>query len=308
MRAAVDAGVIVHSLGDHVTHSRRFLCAVAALQLASAAANTASAQRSDQATIPRDLAAAFVRMYVPNDTTSVVDFTPDSIPLEIGSIVELPPGARLLGTVSVGKTAYVLGTASSPADSVLAWYARQAAQHHWSAEALVRATGNPLAGGFRPAPPVRPTIFCANGTGLDVAAKTVAGVTTFRVRVSPNGFPCTIPTIAFRPIAPRSPLPTLYNPVNASTSVQCYSSGPRQATQTQLVVEMTPTELLQHYAQQLEKQGWLPMQGEFPVVTQSWSRRDSSGVTEVATLTIGVSPTAPMCRNGTLDVTTLRSR
>ena len=291
-----------------MTHLRRSSLAAVALLVASAAVNATHAQGSDQASVPRDLAAAFVHMYLANDTSSMVDFAPDSIPPSISAIVAIPPGARLLGTVSVGKTAYVLGTSTSPADSVLAWFARQAAQHHWPAEALVRATGNPLAGGFRPAPPVRPTIFCVDGNGLDIAAKTLSGLTTFRVRVSPNGFPCTLSAVAFRPIAPRSPLPTLYNPVNSSASGQCFSTGPRQSTQTQLVVEMTPAELLQHYALQLEKQGWSPMQGEFPVVTQTWSRRDSAGVTEVATLTIGVSPTAPMCRTGTLDVTTLRNR
>ena len=274
----------------------------------SAAVNATLAQGSDQRSIPRDLAAAFVHMYVANDTNTVIDFAPDSIPTAVASLVAIPPGARLLGTVSVGKTAYVLGTSSAPADSVLAWYARQAAQHHWSAEALVRAAGNPMAGGFRPAPPARPTMFCADGTGLDVAAKTFDGLTTFRVRVSPNGIPCTLPAIAFRPIAPRSPLPILYNPPNATVSGSCFSTGARQATQTQLVVEMTPAELLQHYARQLETQGWSPMQGEFPMVTQTWSRRDSTGVTELATLTIGVAPTAPMCRTGSLEVTTLRNR
>jgi hypothetical protein len=275
---------------------------------ASAAVNATLAQRSDQASIPRDLAAAFVHMYIANDTSTLIDFAPDSIPATIASIVEIPPGARLLGTVSLGKTAYVLGTASLPADSVLAWYARQAAQHHWSAEALVRVTGNLMAGGFRPAPPAHPTMFCANGIGLDVAAKTLDGLTTFRVRVSPNGIPCALPAMAFRPIAPRSPLPILYNPPNASVSASCFSSGTRQGTQTQFVLEMTPAELLQHYGRQLETQGWSPMQGEFPVATQTWSRRDSTGVTELATLTIGVSPTAPMCRNGSLEVTTLRNR
>ena len=87
-----------------------------------------------------------------------------------------------------------------------------------------------------------------------------------------------------------------------------FTAGSRQNTETQLVVDMPPADLLQHYAQQLEKEGWSPMQGEFPVVTRTWSRRDSTGVTELATLTIGVSPTAPMCRVGTLEVTTLRNR
>lgn len=291
-----------------MTRIRHSSLAAAALFCLSAGASPTFAQRSDQASIPRDFAEAFVRLYTANDTNTVIDFAPDSIPPAIAPLVALPPGARLLGTVSVGKIAYVLGSTSAPADTVLAWYARDAARRHWSAEAMIRAAGNPLAGGFRPAPPVRPTLFCADGNGLDVAAKSLAGLTTFRVRVSPNGFPCTLSTVAFRPIAPRSPLPTLYNPASVVASAQCFSPGPRQSTQTQFLVDMTPADLLQHYGRQLETQGWAPMQGEFPVTTQTWSRRDSTGVTELATLTIGVSPTAPMCRNESLEITTLRSR
>ena len=96
-----------------MTYPRRSSLAAAALLCASAAANAIFAQRADQATIPRDLAAAFVHMYVANDTSGAVDFAPDSMPPSIASIVEIPPGARLLGTVSVGTTAYVIGFVAS---------------------------------------------------------------------------------------------------------------------------------------------------------------------------------------------------
>ena len=273
----------------------------------------AIAQRTESSTIPVELAAAFARMYTLNDSNATVAFAPGVVAPEVAARVPTPPNSRIIGTVTLSHSQYVFGTSTMPVDSVLAFFGREFTKRGLSAEALVRLQGgNPFGGGFRPALPKRPTTFCDGRDLLDVAANTVDGMTNFRVRVAQNSVPC---TLVPSPAAPRPtpavsslPLPILYDPLNASARTECYNTGSTQRTQTVLETDMTPAGILDHYAQQLTKQGWSAMLGDYTAASAVWSRRDSAGVTEVATLTASVSPTAPMCRAAVLDVVTLRGR
>jgi hypothetical protein len=212
--------------------------------------------------------------------------------------------------VVLGRNTYVFGTSTLPADSIRAWYAREYGRRKWPALALVRtqAPGG-AGGGFRPPPPEIPATFCNGNREVDVTAmERRDGPTNFRVRVSTAMLPCSmVPRGAVRPVAPSLPLPVVYNPPNSMPGPQCFAMASGiQRTQTQLMTSLDPHALLEHYGKQLEASGWAPAQTQGAIATQAWSRRDSSGATEIATLSVSVSPTAPMCRNATLEVITQR--
>lgn len=296
--------------------TRPFGVSCAAFAVLAASIRGAAAQRQDSLFVPVDLAVAFARLYSPSDSAAAVRFVPDSIASPIRSIVETPPGSRVLGTVMIGRNTYLFATTAMTADSVIAWYGRDFGRRGAHSSAITRATiivgaGGPVppVGGFRPAAPARPVYFCVDSNGIDITANELNGLTTLRLRVVQNGFPCNVvPSNPVRAPASRAPLPILYNPAGGVAGPQCFVISSTQHSQTQLVTEFSPSALLDHYGKQLATQGWAPMQGDYPIARALWSRRDSTGVTEVAAVTVGISPTAPMCRDGTLDVFTLRSR
>jgi hypothetical protein len=270
------------------------------------------AQQSDTSAVPRELAIAFARVYAAADSTAAVEFLPATVAPSVASDVAIPPESRVVGSVVFGRNTYVFGISPLPADSVRAWYSREYLRRKWPALSLVRtqAPGG-AAGGFRPPPPKVPTTFCNGDRELDVAAtESPAGRTNFRVRVASAALPCSmVPRGAVRPLAPSLPLPVVYNPPNTQPGPQCFTSGAStQRTQTQLMTSLDAQALLQHYGKQLEASGWVPLQAQSGIATQGWSRRDSTGTSEIATLSVSSSPTAPMCRTATLEVLTPRSR
>lgn len=272
----------------------------------------AAAQQSDTSTVPRELAIAFARVYAAADSTAAIEFLPASIAPSIASDVAIPPDSRVVGTVVLGRNTYVFGTSPLAPDSVRAWYSRDYGRRNWPALSLVRtqASGG-AAGGFRPPPPKVPTTFCNGDREFDVTAtESPGGHTNFRVRVSTGALPCSmVPRGPVRPPAPSLPLPVVYNPPNTQPGPQCFAAGSStQRTQTQLMTSVDPEALLQHYGKQLEASGWVPLQAQGAIATRAWSRRDSAGTSEIATLSVSSSPTAPMCRNASLEVFTPRSR
>lgn len=270
------------------------------------------AQQSDTSTVPRELAIAFARVYAAPDSTATVEFLPGTVAPSVASDVAIPPDSRVVGSVVLGRNTYVFGTSPLAPDSVRAWYLRDYGRRKWPALALVRtqASGG-AAGGFRPPPPTIPTTFCNGDRQLDVSAmESRDGHTNFRVRVSTAPLPCPMaPRGLVRAVAPSLPLPVVYNPPNTQPGPPCFAAGAStQRTETQLMTALDPQALLQHYAKQLEASGWVPLQAKGDVATQAWSRRDSTGIIEIATLSVTTSPTAPMCRNATLEVLTPRPR
>lgn len=272
------------------------------------------AQQADQ-TIPRELAVAFARGYAIPDSNVAIDFVPGAIAPAVADKVSAPPGARLIGTVTVARNTYMLAASIDSPDSILAWYGRDYTKRGWSAYSLVRALQNQSGrGGFRSPPPTVPSSFCSEGTVADVSAtRGPDGQTNIRVRLGPPPVVAVCPqpgTDVRRPtpsagVAP-PPLPILYDPPAGSSMNQCYAAGSSQQSQTQVQTTLDPPALAQHYGKQLETQGWSPLVGEYPIARSVFSRRDSAGAMEIATLSVAVNPAAPMCRSATIDVLTLR--
>lgn len=274
---------------------------------------------AQQPAVPRDLAEAFVRLNTPGDSTAMVDFVPALVPQGLQPAVHLPPDAKILGTVIVGPASYVFATIDVPTDSALALTQREYGRARWAGSATIQLAqgANPAVGGFRPAPPRIITNFCSDSVSVNVAAARIGDSrSTLRLRFgratrcSAAGGVMRLPPGAVvgpagtLPPEPGLPLPRLIDPPNTAASAACYPPSGLSTT-TRLATPMTPAELVEHYGKQLEAQGWT-ITTDGAMARRSWTRRDPAGNTEVATLTIGVSPTAPACRSASIEVATLR--
>ena len=274
-----------------------------------------SAQTSD-APVPRDLAVAFARSLASADSQSAVDFLAAQIPPVIQSLVHLPPSARVLGTVIVGRTSFVMAATPLPPDSILHAIAHDYGAAHWEGLNAVRVTsvgnpasGGPPIGGFRPAHSAFPSTFCHDSVEvIATATHADAQTTNVRLRVDRGANPCARMAAFIRtggaPPPPRFALPMLNDPAGASFAPQCTFPARSSSTQTQLATSMDLPALIEHYGKQLEAQGWSPTSIDAPLIRKVWSRRDSAGATATATLSVGVSPMAPMCRDASLIVST----
>ena len=263
-------------------------------------------------TIPVELAAAYVRTLGRADSTTTVQFLPGEVPAAVGDLIPMLPGARLIGSVVLNRATTVLGTTTLPPDSVLAWYASEFVKRHILALALVRVQSSPPGiGGFRQPPPAHPTQFCNGADEINVTAmRSPEGFTDFRISLGGAAPFCRLvpPTPPRTPPAFNLPLPVVYDPPNTGLRPECYVGESRQQSQTQLFTAMSPDSLLRHYGQQLESSGWTRIPAESTSAIGMWTRRDSSGTLQTARLAIGVTPTAPGCRNATLEVSTIRGR
>ena len=262
-------------------------------------------------TIPVELASAYLRTLGRTDSATTVEFLPGEVPAAIRDLIPLMPGARLIGSVVLNRAMTVLGTSPLPPDSVAAWYAAEYTKRGIPAMALVRLQAFPPGGGFRQPPPTHPTQFCKGTDEINVAAvRSPEGWTDFRVLLGANSPVCRV----IPPMPPRTPptfdqsLPVVYDPPNAGARPECFVNESRQQSQTQLFSSTSPDSLLRHYGRQLEANGWMRVPAESTSAFGVWTRRDSSGTLQAAKLSIGITPTAPQCRNATLEVSTMRGR
>jgi hypothetical protein len=70
----------------------------------------------------------------------------------------------------------------------------------------------------------------------------------------------------------------------------------------QLLTSMDLPTFLDHYGKQLETQGWAASTNEAPVLRKVWSRIDSTGRTQTATITVDIPARAQMCREASLSI------
>jgi len=293
---------------------RTAVIALVALCLARLAA--VAQQSAAAAAIPTELAAAFVRTTVPADSAALVSFMPDQVAPGLDDRIFMPPSMHVIGSVVAGSRAYAFATSPLPADSVLRLVALEYTRQKWPGVSLMRLTASlgPLqSGGFRPAPPAGPpTTFCHQSIEALISAhRSPDAMTLLRIEIVPAAAGCafeaSLPPRGLRPPVPTSPLPRIYDPPNTSSGVECINSFSSEHSQTRLSTAMDASALANHYGKQLETQGWSPMP-DGPLARRLYTRTDSSGAKQIAALTIGVSPAAPGCREGTLDVYTIRSR
>jgi hypothetical protein len=261
------------------------------------------------ASVPRDLAEAFARLYAPADSAVSVDFLPGAVPGAVQAQVHLPPAARVIGTVALNRNTFVFASTPLSADSALRWIAHEYGRLHYEGLSQVRVP-SAVAGGFRPAPPSFPTTFCQDSSEVTAsAAHTPDGFTTIRLRVTSQSAACARVATVVRtpPPRPSGPLPILRDPPGTAPQSQCFLATSSQATTTKLSTAAEPSALLAQYGAQLEQQGWTRVDGP-PPAHGVWMHRDSTGVTDLAAVTVAVTPLAPACRDAKLEITALRGR
>src|SRR5262249_61822881 len=101
--------------------------------------------------------------------------------------------------------------------------------------------------------------------------------------------------------APRNTYPTLYNPAGAgdyAATRDCQLMG-LFGTSTQLRTPMTPQQILDHYAKQMQDSGWRPATGS---IGRTWTKPDSTGAAQEASLLVATSTRDSTCHEVSLQV------
>lgn len=87
----------------------------------------ARAQQTDS--LPsRALINAFVRMYAPGDSALTPEFEVATMPASLQGVVHLPPMTNVIGTITLGRTEYVLASSPVAPDSLMRLAAREYAR------------------------------------------------------------------------------------------------------------------------------------------------------------------------------------
>jgi hypothetical protein len=166
-------------------------------------------------------------------------------------------------------------------------------------------------GSFRPAQTGVATNFCKDGRRFSIAARTTDDrKTEFRLQVSDhfasNLGDCAPPMYsAFSGTGSvtwsGSPddLPTLVNPAVATGNCRTLSS-PRANTEAFLATSMGASEMLDHYARQLEKDGWTRERNS-AAAFGTWTKTTEKGPNRVALLVTSM-PDMNDCKHATLTV------
>jgi hypothetical protein len=202
-------------------------------------------------------------------------------PDDLGPNFYVPPGSRVLGSVVMGSAVRVFATTSIPPDSVGPMYTR----------ALEPAGWKPLTwrrhGGFVDSRRDMPLMFCREGAQLHIQRhRGSAGSNDLVLEYRDGMGPCeqSAGPVFARMSEPE--FPTVYNPDDSSGSARarCFPRSGRSGmgTSTWIPASMTASELLRHYARQLEAAGWRPSTSAGrEVAVGSWTLADSSGVKEL---------------------------
>lgn len=295
---------------SHISRSTVLVAVAGGVLSTLATARVVSAQTAE---VPSDLAIAYVRSLTPNDSgNQPIEFASGPVAARFQDRVHLPSDIRPIGSVLHGHTLTVIGTTMLSPDSALAHIAREYGRAGW--EGLSRATitaGINPNGGFRPAPPTTLSDFCHNDIEVTSSAnRQVDGSTLVRLNATERSALCSrLPArpAAPRPPAPTGPLPLLRDPAGTSIRPECFVNAGTQRTQTQYVTTMSPSDMLDHYDKQMVAQGWT-REPDTQSARGVWTRRDSGGAVEVATLDARVTPTSSGCRDAALEVMTIRER
>jgi len=187
---------------------------------------------------------------------------PSNLPLKL----PIPPGATLLGSAvrSQGDQnlagADIILNVPGTAEAVLNLYEKEFQAQNWKAQR--NFPGNPMPGGFQPAPMLLNRVFCKSTQG-PLAVVSVepqsAGPNHVRLSIdtlgssscaySPSSYP------GSDPAAQR--IPPLYAP--KGTTVQSTGGGgggDRWSTDAVAETNLSAAQLEEHFAQQLKQAGW----------------------------------------------------
>jgi hypothetical protein len=205
-------------------------------------------------------------------------------------------------------------SASDAPDAIIAQLTRDNASRGWKAPPPTPAYG----GGFRPAasapssgPQTRATL-CSEQQVLYASAARRRGMYTeviLRLATPAGGYSvCNPPQGSQMSQGGRLPLPTLFNPPDASegrTAGECSLTSSSTGSGTVLRTSMSSDALLEHYARQLSDSGWIAVGDRPSLVGRTWTRTDTAGTPMELTVSVATAPRDATCRDLNLQ---LRSR
>jgi hypothetical protein len=221
--------------------------------------------------------------------------------------VHVPTGARVLGSAFLGTiTVAVMAVPQEPA-AAIEQLRPELEKLGWAAPPPPPSYG----GGFRNQLPTMmgnvtvTTVFtlCGGDQQMLIArASRLHGGTQVLYRITPasTGSTCHPPQLP--PNAMRSLYPTLYNPAGAGDYVSmrdCQLDGSSMGTSTQLRTPMSPQQILDHYAKQMQDSGWRPAT---TAIGRIWTKPDSTGAPQEASLVVTTSARDSTCHDVSMQI------
>ncbi|MFN2566625.1 MAG: hypothetical protein ABR499_16635 [Gemmatimonadaceae bacterium] len=258
-------------------------CPRAWVLLATALPTLTSAQQPTAAS--DELSQAILRYAFRGDGGNV-RLIPGRVPDDLAPNFHAPAGTRVLGTVVMGSGALVLAATNVSPDSLRAEYTRALAPRGWKPMEERRRSG------FIPSGAELPLVFCRDGATLYVRYSRRSTAPHDLHLDYRDGGMCETPAAErVQSVRMGEPtFPTLYDPAppaGMSTS-RCYSrAGGRSmgalGPMTIVASNLSATDILRHYARQLEAAGWRAPgpSATPPIVSGSWLRSDSTGTAQV---------------------------
>jgi len=242
-----------------------------------------------------------------------------ALPEWFTSRVVVPAEGRVLGAASLGSTVVGIYNVRSAPDVAIAELKTSLLAHGWK---------NPPppfqypGGGFRPAtmlsqfnptgPSTRATLCRDDAYLIASAAAARGGATNVTLRLAASGGPMSY-TTCNPPARPEMPAgrplyPTLYDPPISGDQAGPNACLPNYngmaSTSNYLRSTLSPEQVLEHYARQLQDSGWAPAAPALSSVGRTFTRRDSTGAPIDLTLTVAASPKGPSCRDVSMQVRT----
>jgi hypothetical protein len=264
------------------THARFLPSALSLIVLGLALPSLAGAQES----VPTDLALALLRFGTDRPATILVGRMPE----EYSADVNVPHGARVLGSLVSSRQTTVILTSPGSTDSLRAGIERTLLARGWTN--FHPPFGD--RGGFVNETPGRFTQFC-KGTSSFVNVSMAAareGIAEARLDFQPDRGMCD--TSAARAqredmmMRRPAPFPSLKAPPGSTGEAmqECFASrrsgvGGRSSTATLVRTTMSLTDLLAYYGAQLGAQGWKPTVSR---ESAAWTTRDSTGASRTVVL------------------------
>jgi hypothetical protein len=240
-----------------------------------------------QESVPTDLALALLRFGSERPATILVGRVPETYAAD----VNVPRGARVLGSLVSSRQTTVIVTGPGSADSLRAGIERKLLERGWTR--FQPPFGE--RGGFINEVAGRFAQFCKSGSSsVNVSTATASeGMAQARLDFGPDRGMCDTSALraqrdemmmSRRPL----PFPALTAPPGSGGEAmqECFDSrrspvGARSSTATLVRTTMSAADLLAFYGTQLSAQGWKPTSGR---ESAAWTTRDSTGTSRTVVL------------------------
>jgi hypothetical protein len=276
--------------------------AVVSLSLLGAASASAQASASDEL-IPRKLVESLFAVS-PYGSPGRPEFVVGTLPPTVQSKIVLPPNAKILGGMNTGDMAVGVIVLDGPLTTAADLFTKEILKSGW--EVMDQSSRMFFGEDFIDAPTVQrravagaPEIYCGR-----------AG--TLTTKYDPEGFAQTRVTITSMGVNRCAQMrdamlgsrmgmrsepnrPRLVNPGGARNQqafCPSYNMG-MGGRGTELSSQMTPQDILAHYAKQMADSGW---KQNGTGVSASWTKTDTAGVVTEYQVTVRTASENPMCR------------